>query len=157
MVLDTIGKRASGADAQPIVSRDEKAIVCKITYRDDYEKYKFSINQCESHVKSDLDTIYLNVNTRDVKKLKFLIGTGAEISIIKSSSLNTGVNYHLHEGVDIKGISNAVIKNKGIIDLKFLTDIHETVHIFYILGENLHYNTIVFWETIFWRREKERN
>jgi len=61
-----IGKRASGADAQPIVSPDEKAIGCNITCRDDYKEYKFNINQCESHVKSDLDTISLNVDTRDV-------------------------------------------------------------------------------------------
>ena len=67
--LDTIGKRASGDDAQPIVSPDEKATGCKITSRDDYERYKFSINQCESHVKSGLDKISLNVNIRDVKKL----------------------------------------------------------------------------------------
>jgi hypothetical protein len=63
--LDTIEKRASEADAQPIVSPDEKAICCKLTCRDDYERYKFSINHCESHVKSDIDTISLNDNTRE--------------------------------------------------------------------------------------------
>jgi len=100
--LDTIGKRASGAGAQTIVSPDEEAVGCKLTCKDDYERYKFSTNQCESRVKSDPDTISLNVNTRDVKKLKFLIDTGAEISIIKGSSLNPGVNYQLHKGADIK-------------------------------------------------------
>ena len=83
-VLDTIGKRASGADAQPVVSPDEKAIGCNITCRDDCEDYKFSTNQCESHGKSDLDTIFLNVDSRDTKKLKFLIDTGAEISTLKA-------------------------------------------------------------------------
>ena len=43
--LGTIGKRASGADAQPIVYPDEKAIGCHITCRDDYKEYKFNINQ----------------------------------------------------------------------------------------------------------------
>jgi hypothetical protein len=95
-VLDTIGKRASEADAQPVVSPDEKAIGCNITCRDDCENYKFSINQCERHGKSDPDTISLNVDSRDTKKLKFLIDTGAEISIIKSSSVTPGVNYQLH-------------------------------------------------------------
>ena len=70
-----IGKRASGADAQSVVSQDEKAIGCNITCRDDCEGYKFSINQCGSHGKSDLDTISLNVDARDTKKLKFLIDT----------------------------------------------------------------------------------
>ena len=120
-VLDTIRKRASGADGQPVVSPDEKAIGCNITCRDDCEDYKFSINQCESHGKSDLDTISLNIDSRDTKKVKFLIDTGAEISIIKSSSLTLGVNYQLHEGVDIKEMSKTVIKTEGIIDLKLLT------------------------------------
>ena len=109
------------ADAQPVVSPDEKAIGCNITCRDDCEDYKFSINQCESHGKSDLDTISLNIDSRDTKKVKFLIDTGAEISIIKSSSLTLGVNYQLHEGVDIKEMSKTVIKTEGIIDLKLLT------------------------------------
>jgi hypothetical protein len=133
--LDTIGKRTSGAGSQPIVSPDEDALGCKLISRDDYERYKYSINQCESHVKSDLDTISLNVNTRDVKKLKFLIDTGAEISIIKGFSLNPGVNYQLHKSVDIKGIYNAVLKTEGIIELKLFTDTHETVHTFHVLGE----------------------
>ena len=109
-------------------------------------------------MKSDLDTISLNVNTRDVKKLTFLIDTGAKNSLIKSSSLNPGVNYHIHEVVDIKGISNAVMKTKGIMELKFLTDTHVTVHTFYILGEPsaLQYDGILgnnFLEA----KERERN
>ena len=86
-------------------------------------------------MKSNLDTISLNVNTRDVKKLKFLIDAGAEISIIKGSSLNPGVNYQLHKSVDIKGICNASLKTEVIVELKLLTDRHETVHAFHVLGE----------------------
>ena len=66
----------------------------------------------------------------DTKKLKFLIDTGAEISIIRSSSLTPGVNYQLHEGVDIKGISNTVLRTEGIIDLKLLMDTYLTVQKF---------------------------
>ena len=128
--LDTIGKRTSGAGEQPIVSPDKEAFDCKFICRDDYERYKFSINQCESHVKSDLD-ISLNVNTRDVKKLKLLKDTGAEISIIEGSSLKPGVKYQLHKNVDIKGICNAVLKTEGIVNLKLLTDAHETVNTFH--------------------------
>jgi hypothetical protein len=60
-------------------------------------------------MKSDLETIYLNVNTRDAKKLRFLIYTGADISIIKGSNLNPGSNYQLRKSIDIKGICNAVL------------------------------------------------
>jgi len=59
-------------------------------------------------VKSDLDTMSFSIDSRYARKLKFLIDTGAEISIIRSSSLTPGVNYQFHEGVDIKGISNTV-------------------------------------------------
>jgi hypothetical protein len=113
---------------QPVDSPDQKALGCTLNFRDDYEKYKFSINQCESHVKSDLDTIYLNVNTSDAKKLKFLIDTGAEISIIKGSSLNPGSNYQLRKSIDIKGICSAVLKTECIVELKLLTESHETAH-----------------------------
>ena len=80
---------------------------------DEYESHRFSVNQCESHVKSDLDTISLSIDSRDARKLKFLIDTGSEISIIRSSSLTPGVNYQFHEGVDITGISNTVMRTEG--------------------------------------------
>jgi len=74
--------------------------------------HEFSINQCESHARSDLDMISLNNDSTELKKLKFLIDTGAEISIIRSSSLTPGVEYQLHEGVDIEVISNAIMKTQ---------------------------------------------
>jgi hypothetical protein len=36
----------------------------------------------------------------------------ATSSVIQSSSLTPGVEYHLHEGVDIKGIFNTVMKTE---------------------------------------------
>jgi len=41
--------------------------------------HRFSVNQCESHGRSELDTISLFINSRDSRKLKFLIDTRAEI------------------------------------------------------------------------------
>ena len=112
----------------------------------------FSINQCESHVRSGLDTISLSIDSRDSRKLKFLVDTGAEISIIKGSSLSPGVEYQLCEGVDIKGISNTIMKTEGTIELKLFTDTHETTHTFHVLRENseLPYDAILgkdFFET----------
>jgi len=69
---------------------------------DEYESHRFSVNQCESHVKSDLDMISLSIDSRDNRKLKFLIDTGAEISIIRSSSLTPGVNYQFHDDSIVK-------------------------------------------------------
>jgi hypothetical protein len=96
--------------------------------------------------------ISLSIDSRDSRKLKFLVDTGAEISIIKSSSLTAGVEYQLCEGVDIKGISNTIMKTEGTIDLKVFTDTHETTHTFHVLRENseLPYDAILgkdFFET----------
>jgi hypothetical protein len=104
---------------------------------DEYKGHKFNTNQCESHAKSNLDTISLSIDSRDARELKFLINTGAEIPVIRSSSLTPGVEYQLHEGVDIKGISNTVMKTEGTVDLKRFTDTHETSHTFHVFGENL--------------------
>jgi hypothetical protein len=48
-------------------------------------------------------------------------------------------------GVDIKGITNTVMKTEGTIDLKIFADTHETIHTFHVLGKNfkLHYDAIV--------------
>jgi hypothetical protein len=77
------------------------------------EGRKFSISQCESHGKSDMDRISLYFDSRDSRKLKFLIDTGTEISIIRSSSLTPGVKYQWHKGMEIKGISNTIMKTVG--------------------------------------------
>jgi hypothetical protein len=42
------------------------------------------------------------------------------------------VEYQLCEGVDIKGISNTIVKTEVTIDLKLFTD----THTFHVLGEN---------------------
>jgi hypothetical protein len=58
------------------------------------------------------------INSRDSRKLKFLIDTGAEISVIRSSSVAPEVEYQRHKGMEIKGISNTVMKTLGKIDFK---------------------------------------
>jgi hypothetical protein len=112
---------------------------------DENECRKFIINQCESHGKSDLDTISLYIDSRDSRKLKFLIDTGAKISIIGSSSLTPGVEYQWHKEMNIKGISKTVMKTVGKVDLRLFTDTHETTHTFHVLGGNFekHYDAIL--------------
>ena len=87
-------------------------------------------------MKSELDTISLHVNTRDATKLKFLIDTGPEISIINGSSLDPEIKYQGNKSIDIKGICNAVFKTAGTVELKLLTTTHETLHLFHVLEES---------------------
>jgi hypothetical protein len=112
--LDTRGELASGIDQQPFAFPNKETVgsnnICMEEKNHQFgtnrgERYKCSINQCESHVRSGLDTKSLSIDSRDSRKLKFLVDTGAEISIIKSSSLTAGVEYQLCEGVDTKRIS----------------------------------------------------
>jgi hypothetical protein len=42
------------------------------------------------------------------EKLKFLIDTGAQISIVKGASLHPGFNYEPTKGINVRGISNAL-------------------------------------------------
>ena len=122
---------------------------------DEYESHRFSVNQCESNVKSDLDTISLSIDSRDARKQKFLIDTAAEISIIRSSSLTPGVNYQFHEGVDIKGISNTVMRTEGTVELKLFTETHVKTHTFHVLGKEseMQYDAILG-KDFFWKRGK---
>jgi hypothetical protein len=68
--MDTVGKRMRGSDDQPVDSPCPETLGCDVNCGDNYENYMFSINQCESHIKSDLDWISLKINTRDAKKVK---------------------------------------------------------------------------------------
>ena len=100
-----------GIDEQPDYSSQQET-GCDLNCRDNHGKYKFNMNYCENRRKSDLDTISLKIDGRVSKEVKFLIDTGAEISIIKESSLNDAVSYKVRKGVEIKGISNAVLRTR---------------------------------------------
>ena len=63
--LDTVGKQTSGADAEPVASPDKEKIGCNASCIDEDKCHKFSVNQCESHGKSDLDKISLYIDSRD--------------------------------------------------------------------------------------------
>jgi hypothetical protein len=59
--------------------------------------------------------------------------------------LTPEVEYQWHKGMEIKGISNTVMKTLGKIDLKMFTDTHETTHTFNVLGGEFetHYDAIL--------------
>ena len=38
--------------------------------------------------------------------------------------------------MDIKGISKAVMRTEGTVELKLFTETHETTHTFHVLGED---------------------
>jgi hypothetical protein len=48
---------------------------------------QFAINECEEHSKLRLDTVTVGVDLGRTEKLRFLIDTGAKISIVKGARL----------------------------------------------------------------------
>lgn len=68
-------------------------------------------------------------------KLRFLIDTGAHISICKESSLQPGVKYDSSDKVTIKGISTATLQTLGSLDLQLETEDMYTVHKFQIVSD----------------------
>jgi hypothetical protein len=64
------------------------------------------------------------------------LGTDADLSVIKSSSLQPGIRRPLKGGINIKGISNTIMKTEGTIMLKLFTDTHETTQAFHVVGND---------------------
>ena len=124
-----------GIGEQPDGFSHQEILGCELNRRDNYEKYKFSVNHCENHMKSYLDTISLKINNRDSKEVKFFIDTGAEISLIKEASLHSEASNKLRKSAKLKGIGNAVLKTDGIVGLKLFTEKHLTVHNVQVLSE----------------------
>ena len=119
--MESIRKRRKGVVEQPDDCPREQVNGCP----------QFKINECEEHCKSKLDTITVRVPSSKTEKLQFLIDTGAVISIVKGKSLKPGTNYEPTKGINMKGMSNALITNEGTVTLKLLTSSHETTLISY--------------------------
>jgi hypothetical protein len=61
---------------------------------------KFRISQCKKYLKSIC--IKLGVDLSKRNKLKFLIDTGAEISVVSGSSLKRRIDCNYDEGIILK-------------------------------------------------------
>ena len=94
---------------------------------------QFAVNECEEHCRSGLDTVTVGVDLGRTEKLKFLIDTGAEISVVRSNRLRPGFNYELTKG-NVKGISNALLRTEMLM-LKLFILPHEITHLFHVMGE----------------------
>jgi hypothetical protein len=54
-------------------------------------------------------------------KLKFLIDTGAEILVVKSTTMNPGINYESTKRINLKGMSDSFLKTEGTTMLRLFT------------------------------------
>jgi hypothetical protein len=76
------------------------------------------------------------------KHIDILLDTGADLSVIERASLNPAIKYTLKGEINIRGISNTLIKTEGTMILKLFTNTHETTHKFHVVGEEfeIHYD-----------------
>jgi hypothetical protein len=86
---------------------------------------------------SRLDTVTIGVDLGKTGKLRFLIGTGAEISIIRGAKLKPEVKFEPANGISVKGISDALLGTEGTVLLILFTLTHETAHLVHVMGEDL--------------------
>ena len=159
--MDQVGKRGNGNLEQPEDCPTQKVNGCPQFKVDTCQNRQelnsdsnppFKINECEKHARSNLDTVTLTVDLSRTDKLKFLVDTGADISVVRDSSLKPGCDFKHDNVIEIKGISKGVMKTKGTVNLKLFTDTHETTHEFHVFGDNfqLQYDGILgrdFWES----------
>jgi len=71
--------------------------------------------------------------------MRFLIDTGAEISVVKCTSLRPEISYESTKGISIKGISSSCLRTEGTARLKLSTPTHETTHVFHVMGNDFGY------------------
>jgi hypothetical protein len=96
------------------------------------------INECEKHVRLTSDTATLTVDVSRTDKLRFLVDIGADISVVRDSSLKPKCNFKPENVIEIKRISKGAMKTNGTIYLKFFIDTHQTTSDFQVIGESFH-------------------
>jgi Retroviral aspartyl protease. len=109
------------------------------------------INECEKHSKSEIHTVTMRVHLSKIQKLMLPIDTAAEISIFKGVSLRPGFDYEPSNGINVRGIANALLKTEGTVTLKLHMQMQDTTHTFHVMGASFdcQYNGIIggdFWE-----------
>ena len=82
------------------------------------------------------DTITLGVGSSRTGYVRFLVDTGADVSLIKASVLKKGTKYSLQERVALQGVTEEIVKALGTLDLKLETENKERMHKFHLVDES---------------------
>jgi hypothetical protein len=90
-------------------------------------------------MKSNLDTVTLRAELSKNSKMTFFIDTGAEISVVRNTSLKPEyMEICEHDYfVKVKGIYSTVLETEGTINIRLTTESYETTHFFHIMGNSL--------------------
>jgi hypothetical protein len=69
--------------------------------------------------------------------MRFLIDTGAELCLCKYSSIKEGISYDTRKTLNVKGISDSIIKTLGELNIGLCTKGHKMEHPFQIVGDGI--------------------
>ena len=91
---------------------------------------------CTEPATAALNTVTLQVD-KGVKKLKFFIDTGAQLSLCKHTSIKEGSVYDPKRVVNVRGISSCTERTLGETEMGLSTENHKTKHIFHVACDGI--------------------
>jgi len=91
---------------------------------------------CTEAATAALNTVTLQVDKGAKEKLKFLIDTGAQLSLCKYDDVKEGYVYDPQRIVNVRVISSGTERTIGEIEMKLSTENHKTTHVF-IVGDGI--------------------
>jgi len=92
---------------------------------------------CTEQETATLNMVTIKVDKGVKEKLKFLIDTGAQLSLCKYSSIKEGSVYNPRKVVNVTVISSGTERTLGETEIGLSTEDHETAHIFHIVGDRI--------------------
>jgi hypothetical protein len=100
---------------------------------------------CTEPATAALDTVTFQVDKGVKEKLKFLIDTGAQLSLCKYASIKEGSVYDPKRVVNVRGISSWTERTLGEIAMGLSTEKYETRNIFHIVGDGIRIPMLGYW------------
>lgn len=138
-----------GKDGQPAENRKKALNQLAST-----AKLNIKLAECDDN--SILDTVTFNIEECKTGTARFLVDTGADISVIKVSSLKKGTVYMPDKRVQVQGISEEVLSTMGVAELKLLAHDKESVHDFHIVGNEIKMQYDGILGIDFWRSRRAK-
>jgi hypothetical protein len=79
----------------------------------------------------------LQVDKGEKEKLKFIVDTGAQLSLCKFASIKVGSVYDPKRVTRVRGISSCIERTLGEIEMSLSTGNYETTHISHVVCDGI--------------------
>jgi hypothetical protein len=92
---------------------------------------------CTEPATAALDTVTLNVDEGGRETLKFLVDTGAQVSLCKYGSIQEGSVYDSKRVINVRGISSGTERALSEIEMSLRTWNYEMKHVFHVVADGI--------------------